>query len=368
MLSSSSSTRRCCASRISSLARSQAARAAAMSRARSCVSQVNPSPMTWSETRSGKRAKSRASPVSRDADLMNWTTPTGRPWPMCAEHHAERRGGLSLARAGVDDEKAPLVGLRRHDPLARRLALAHFLGVAGVGVAGLGRGLGMRRSLIQGSRCAVSSCPGGGFSSRAARPPRTRPAPRRRRRPGSAAPARRGSGGRAASRAQGRARPRSTPARPGQRRPRARDEARRSRPQRSRPANIRFESHRVRQSTSTTARCRPPHGRRPRRGAAAPRSCASPRRAGRGGRRSALAISSSPAVAGRDINPRAPVRPDQRLGERRLAGPGAAEDERGRDRGQPRCARPWCAQPWCAQPWCAQPWRALKRFCVLLIT
>ena len=48
---------------------SQAARALAMSRWRSCVSQVKPSPMMFIVTRSGKRASMIASPVSHPATL-----------------------------------------------------------------------------------------------------------------------------------------------------------------------------------------------------------------------------------------------------------------------------------------------------------
>ena len=62
------------------LASSQAARAAAMSRARSWVSQVKPSPMTLTSTRSGKRLRKKRSPVSR-RPLTNCTTPSFSPCP-----------------------------------------------------------------------------------------------------------------------------------------------------------------------------------------------------------------------------------------------------------------------------------------------
>ena len=61
-------------------AASQAARAAAMSRSRSWVSQVKPSPMTLSVTCSGKRSSRWRSPVSR-RPLTNCTTPSLRPCP-----------------------------------------------------------------------------------------------------------------------------------------------------------------------------------------------------------------------------------------------------------------------------------------------
>src|SRR5579862_1651386 len=62
-------------------ANSQAARAAAMSRARSLVSQVKPSPIARQVTRSGKPAKTVRSPVPQ-APLTNCTMPTRMPWPI----------------------------------------------------------------------------------------------------------------------------------------------------------------------------------------------------------------------------------------------------------------------------------------------
>src|SRR5258707_12244037 len=62
------------------VATSQAARAAAMSRARSWVSQVKPSPIARQVTRSGKRASTVRSPVPQ-APLTNCTIPTRMPWP-----------------------------------------------------------------------------------------------------------------------------------------------------------------------------------------------------------------------------------------------------------------------------------------------
>jgi hypothetical protein len=58
----------------------QARSAAAMSRARSCVSQVKPSPSVLISTCSGKRCRKFASPVSH-APLMNCTMPTRMPCP-----------------------------------------------------------------------------------------------------------------------------------------------------------------------------------------------------------------------------------------------------------------------------------------------
>ena len=51
-----------------------------MSRARSWVSQVKPSPMTLTSTSSGKRSRNSRSPVSR-RPLTNCTTPSLRPCP-----------------------------------------------------------------------------------------------------------------------------------------------------------------------------------------------------------------------------------------------------------------------------------------------
>src|SRR4029079_11887846 len=53
-----------------------------------------------------------------------------------AQHHPERGGGFSLALAGVDDEQSLLDRLGGDDLVARRLLLAHLLGVAGVDVGG----------------------------------------------------------------------------------------------------------------------------------------------------------------------------------------------------------------------------------------
>ena len=61
-----------------------------------------------------------------------------------AEHHAEACGGFALALAGVDDGQALLDGLGGHDLVARRLLLAHLLGMAGVQVFfGLNLGVGL---------------------------------------------------------------------------------------------------------------------------------------------------------------------------------------------------------------------------------
>ncbi len=52
-----------------------------------------------------------------------------------AHDHAEGGGGLALALAGMDDEKALLDGLPGDDLVARGLLLAHLLGMASVGFA-----------------------------------------------------------------------------------------------------------------------------------------------------------------------------------------------------------------------------------------
>ncbi len=102
-----------------------------MSRARSCVSQVKPSPMARQVTRSGKRASTARSPVSQ-APLTNCTMPTRMPWPIAAHHHAESGRRFAFAGAGMDDEKAALFGLGGENLGARRLALRRLLGVARV--------------------------------------------------------------------------------------------------------------------------------------------------------------------------------------------------------------------------------------------
>src|SRR4051812_44804967 len=52
--------------------------------------------------------------------------------PYRPHHHAERRCGLALALAGMDDQKPLLQGLGRDHPVARRLLLRHLFGVTGV--------------------------------------------------------------------------------------------------------------------------------------------------------------------------------------------------------------------------------------------
>src|SRR5690606_3693987 len=64
----------------SSSALPQALCAAAISRSRSCVSQVNPSPIVCQMTRSPNAANASFSPVCQPP-LMNCTTPTRLPWP-----------------------------------------------------------------------------------------------------------------------------------------------------------------------------------------------------------------------------------------------------------------------------------------------
>src|SRR6185369_7449907 len=75
MFNSSSSTKSNCGSRIISQLRCHAWRAAAMSRCRSCTSQVKPSPITSNVTCCGKRRKKCFSPVCH-LPLMNCTMPT----------------------------------------------------------------------------------------------------------------------------------------------------------------------------------------------------------------------------------------------------------------------------------------------------
>src|SRR6185369_2888779 len=50
-----------------------------------------------------------------------------------AHDHAEGRGRLALAGAGMDDDEALFAALGRHDLVAGGLLLRHFRGVAGVG-------------------------------------------------------------------------------------------------------------------------------------------------------------------------------------------------------------------------------------------
>src|SRR5215472_18288139 len=49
-----------------------------------------------------------------------------------AQDHAERRGGFSLAGAGMNDDQALRAALLGHHAVARRLFLRHFCGVPGV--------------------------------------------------------------------------------------------------------------------------------------------------------------------------------------------------------------------------------------------
>src|SRR5712691_2858862 len=83
---------------------SQAARAAAMSRARSCVSQVKPSPIARQVTRSGKPASTVRSPLVQ-LPLTNCTMPTRMPWP---------RQRSTMPKAAVDlPLPAPVWTIRR---------------------------------------------------------------------------------------------------------------------------------------------------------------------------------------------------------------------------------------------------------------
>ncbi len=82
MLISSRRTMRIAGSRIRDFARSQPARAMAMSRSLSWVIQVKPSPMVWKAQRSAKWVWIRSrSPVAMPP-LMNCTTAQGIPWAM----------------------------------------------------------------------------------------------------------------------------------------------------------------------------------------------------------------------------------------------------------------------------------------------
>ena len=78
-------------------------------------------------------------------EALQHRTLAGRPLPLHELHHAhlhavadgacreaEGSGRLALALAGVDDEQALLDGLGGQHALARRLALAHLLGMAPV--------------------------------------------------------------------------------------------------------------------------------------------------------------------------------------------------------------------------------------------
>src|SRR3984885_7911104 len=120
MLSSSSTRRRIEGSAIIRLASAHAALAAATSRARSCVSQVKPSPIVRHSAWAPKRSMAVRSPVDH-APLMNCTTPTP------PQHESESCRRLAFARTGVDDEETFLknwlgVDLR----VLRGLALHHF--------------------------------------------------------------------------------------------------------------------------------------------------------------------------------------------------------------------------------------------------
>ena len=129
-----------------------------MSRSRSWVSQVKPSPMALMVTSSGNFSSTVRSPVPQ-APLTNCTTPTRMPWPMRAEHHAESRGRLALALAGMDDQQAFFDGLAGHDLVARRLLLAHLLVVTVIVVFGHGRALLKRAQMDVGGvrpRCPQS--------------------------------------------------------------------------------------------------------------------------------------------------------------------------------------------------------------------
>ena len=80
MCTSSSTTRSNSPEASRAAARSSAAVAAATSRSRSCVFQVNPSPIVSQTSSSGKRAKNSRSPVFH-VPLMNCTTATRCPQP-----------------------------------------------------------------------------------------------------------------------------------------------------------------------------------------------------------------------------------------------------------------------------------------------
>ena len=108
-----------------SLAASQAARAAAMSRARSCVSQVKPSPMARQVTRSRKPLEHLRSPVSHDA-LDELHDADAHAVAEAAHHHAEGGGRFALAVAGMDDEEAALLRLAREHRSRAALRFAIF--------------------------------------------------------------------------------------------------------------------------------------------------------------------------------------------------------------------------------------------------
>ena len=107
-----------------------------MSRARSCVSQVKPSPIALMVTRSGNFSSTVRSPVAH-APLTNWTTPTRMPWPMQRKIMPKAAVDLPLPLPVWTISRPLLDGLAGDDLVARRLLLAHLLGVAGVDVGGL---------------------------------------------------------------------------------------------------------------------------------------------------------------------------------------------------------------------------------------
>ncbi len=139
------------------MARSQAAAAAAMSRARSCVSQVKPSPMMCSVTSSGNFASSRASPVSQLGDLMNCTTPTGKPWPIWRNTMPSAAEVLPLPVPVLTISRALVAGLGRHHLVACRLVLSHLLGMPRIGGDVVKLGLGHAGSPLKVVVCSRSA-------------------------------------------------------------------------------------------------------------------------------------------------------------------------------------------------------------------
>ncbi len=144
-----------------------------MSRARSCVSQVKPSPMRVPVDQIAEPLQNAVrSPVDQ-APLMNCTTPQRRPCPSMRSSRPKAAVRFALAGAGVDDQQALLDGLARDLGILHRLALRHLGGVAGVicvfghfailslraaGEAIQGSGSGILKDAIRKGR-AKSDCP-----------------------------------------------------------------------------------------------------------------------------------------------------------------------------------------------------------------
>ena len=100
----------------------QAASAAWMSRARSWVSQVKPSPMVRISTWSGNRSSTGRSPVSH-LPLTYCTMPTLRPLPIALRASPKAAVDLPFALAGMDDQQTLFLGLGGQHLVAGALAV-----------------------------------------------------------------------------------------------------------------------------------------------------------------------------------------------------------------------------------------------------